>query len=99
MRKYTTDHISKLMHQYCEETDLFQLMQTLQELSQLWSSLPDPALRKLQLEATLTTDGVLSFQCPSSVILSYCRRQQQLIEQHLGPFMEQHQITRITFQL
>ena len=99
MRKYTTEHIGELMRQYCADTDLLRLAQTLEALSRAWAELPDPTLRQLELEATLSSDGVLTFHCPSSVLLTYCRRQQSLIERHLSAFLQAHRVERIEFRL
>lgn len=65
----------------------------------VWNTLPDPTLKKLNIDVMISGAGTITLLCSSSVGLSYLRRQRKLLEKHLAPFMETEGLTELNITL
>lgn len=99
MRKYTSEHIGKILKKKSKEMELLVLVGKYQKLKEIWAKIPDPTLQKLEPEFLITKEGKLIIQCPSSVQLNYLRRQGTLIQRHLEVFMAEEAITSLEIAL
>ncbi|MDN4753004.1 DciA family protein [Porphyromonadaceae bacterium W3.11] len=99
MRKYTSDHIGKLLGEKRDELDLLSMIKKHQALKMTWDKIPDPRLKKIDIEFMITNEGTLTIQCPSSVLLNYVRRQRSMITNHLSSFMREYEIKNLEIVL
>lgn len=99
MRKYTSDHISKLLDEKRDELELLSLIKKHQVLKSAWDKIPDPRLKRVNIELMITNEGTLIIQCPSSVLLNYVRRQRSMIISHLSSFMREYKIKSLEIVL
>lgn len=99
MRRYTSDHISIILKEKCDELELYNMAKMHQQLKEQWKHIPDPRLRTIAIDFFITKERKLIIECPSSVLLNYVRRQSPLISNHLATFVSEFEITSIEITL
>lgn len=99
MRRYTTDHISKLIEQKREELGILKLAEQYSKLETIWKEIPDPTLQRLEIEHEITQEGKLRVLCSSSVALTYLRGQRSLLERELAQFMDSEGLSTLEIVL
>lgn len=94
MKKFTTDHISKIIQDSRQANSLLLIAEIQKEIIHLWESVNDPILNRVKVEIYLENGGLV-FCCFSSVVLNYLRRKRLFLSHHFNGFMENNGIHKI----
>lgn len=93
MRRYTSDHISKLLREQFDRDEMLSRIKAQQLIEDYWEKLPDPRLQAIDISLNISDDSKMVVNCPSSVILHYLRQQRARIEKHYEQLFQKLEIS------
>ncbi|MDO4695295.1 hypothetical protein [Porphyromonas sp.] len=95
MKRYTSEKVDSLLNKMDEELPVLKAIKRQKKLEEEWKKISDTTLKRLDIKASIDSEGVLRLLCPSTVSLDYVKRQRPLIEERLANFMEEWEISHI----
>lgn len=99
MRRYTSEHISKLISEQFDKDKMLTSVRAHQLVEEYWNNLPDPRLRAINISIHINDSRAMVISCPSSVILHYVRRQRTMIEEFYAALFQQLEISGLEITL
>lgn len=99
MKIYKTESVGKIIEDLKRDNPLLKNIDINNALREVWKTIPDATLQRIDVIKKITDDNKIQIICPSSVTLNYLRQKKNFIKSSLSEFIQAYDIKEIEFIL